>query len=263
MSQSIIQVDSFARKPFAGNPAGVCIMSKAAEENWMQAVAMEMNLSETAFLYPADGGYNLRWFTPRAEVQLCGHATLASAFVLYTDGHISKDQPVSFFTKSGELKAGWADGKIRMDFPAIKTKKCSAPTGLIEALGIEPEYIARADDDYLLVVKTESDVRRIAPNFSDLKGITARGICVTAPADTTYDFVSRFFAPAVGIDEDPVTGSAHCALAPYWAKRLGQKQLSAFQASERGGEVGLEIQGDRVIILGSAVLTIRGELFAE
>ncbi len=260
MTQPIIQVDAFANEAFSGNPAAVCVMEQAADEKWMQAVALEMNLSETAFLYPADGGYNLRWFTPASEVNLCGHATLASAFVLFEDGLVDKSKPVSFFTKSGELKTAYIDGLIELDFPAIETKECSPPEGLLTSLGVTSQYVARAGEDYLVVVSSDEIVRDVRPDFGRLARLPVRGAIVTGRSRFDYDFVSRFFAPLYGINEDPVTGSAHCALTPYWAKELGKTELTAYQASQRGGELMLELKGDRVKIRGNAVITMRGNL---
>ncbi|MEZ5358227.1 MAG: PhzF family phenazine biosynthesis protein [Candidatus Zixiibacteriota bacterium] len=260
MTQSIVQVDAFADRPFVGNPAGVCIMKKAADETWMQSVAAEMNLSETAFLYPIETGYHLRWFTPLAEVRLCGHATLATAYVLFTDGYVPKTDQIIFHTLSGDLIAAYDDGWIELDFPVRITSPCTPPAGLLEALGVTSEYVANAGEDYLVVVDSDDIVRAVKPDFNRLSGLTVRGISVTAKAAKKYDFVSRFFAPAVGINEDPVTGSVHCALTHYWSQQLGKKELFAYQASQRGGELRLRLEGDRVKIRGKATITIRGEL---
>lgn len=254
MKQTIYQVDSFTTEAFAGNPAGVCILKAAATEEWMQNIAAEMNLSETAFLFPKADGWNLRWFTPEAEVELCGHATLATAHILWETGQAEPGTELSFFTKSGRLTAQAEGEYIQLDFPASKLEEVAPPDGLIEALGVKPTYVGKTDFDYLIEVDSDEIVRSITPDFGALKRASARGVMVTArSSDSRYDFVSRFFAPAVGIDEDPVTGSAHCALAPYWQLRLGKDELKAYQASRRGGELLLRPVNDRVLILGKAV----------
>jgi PhzF family phenazine biosynthesis protein len=257
----IVQVDAFTDRPFAGNPAAVCILAAPGDEAWMQAVAAEINLSETAFLWPDGDGWRLRWFTPTREVELCGHATLASAHVLWQDGHLSSDAIARFHTLSGLLTATTRDGRIEMDFPAEPAAPAEAPPGLIEALGVRPEQVARNRFDYLVEVATEREVREAAPDFARLARIEVRGAMLTAPsASPEYDFVSRFFGPRYGIDEDPVTGSAHCCLAPYWAPRLGRNALTGYQASARGGVVHARWQGDRVILGGNAVTDLRGRL---
>ncbi len=254
MKQTIYQVDSFTTEAFAGNPAGVCILKAAATEEWMQNIAAEMNLSETAFLFPEADGWNLRWFTPEAEVELCGHATLATAHILWETGQAEPGTELSFFTKSGRLTAQAEGEYIQLDFPASKLEEVAPPDGLIEALGVKPTYVGKTVFDYLIEVDSDEIVRSITPDFGALKRASARGVMVTArSSDSRYDFVSRFFAPAVGIDEDPVTGSAHCALAPYWQLRLGKDELKAYQASRRGGELLLRPVNDRVLILGKAV----------
>ena len=258
----IVLVDAFTSKPFSGNPAGVCLLSEPALPDWMQSVAMEMNVSETAFLVPAQGGFDLRWFTPLKEVDLCGHATLASAHVLWQDGHVAENEAAIFFTRSGELTARRLEtGWIELDFPARVAEPVASPVGLIEALGIEPKFVGRDVDDFLIEVATAREVRELSPDFAALRAIDARGIIVTS-ADPVgpYDFLSRFFAPAVGIDEDPVTGSAHCSLAVYWSERLGKKDLAAYQASQRGGEVRMVHHGSRVSLMGQAVTVMRSTL---
>jgi PhzF family phenazine biosynthesis protein len=256
----IVQVDAFTSKPFGGNPAAVCVLPGPAEDDWMRNVALEMNLSETAFLYPKDSGFSLRWFTPAVEVALCGHATLASAHVLWQDGHLPKGETARFHTKSGLLTAVQKNGSIEMDFPATPNTPEEPPPGMIEALGLEnPVYIGRNKFDYLVEAESEAVVRGLSPDHSKLRKMSARGIIVTARGDG-YDFVSRFFAPGSGIDEDPVTGSAHCALGPYWAKKLGKNTFRAYQASPRGGEVGVRVEGDRCILSGKAVTVLQGEL---
>ena len=260
MSQKIIQVDAFADRPFTGNPAGVCILEQAAPEDWMQAVAMEMNLSETAFLYRDKDDYQLRWFTPACEVALCGHATLAGAHVLYSDGHVPVDARITFHTKSGPLHASAEGDWIGLNFPSTPPEPAEPPADLIRALKVEPVFVGRPRFDYLIEVASEEIVRSLLPNHSAIAACDVRGVIVTARGDREFDFVSRFFAPGVGVPEDPVTGSAHCALTPYWAKKLGKSKLSAYQASPRGGRLKLRLEGDRVVLMGRAVVTLRGEL---
>ncbi len=261
MSTTIIQVDAFTNEPFTGNPAGVCILPEPADEEWMQKVAAEMNLSETAFLYPEAKGYNLRWFTPVAEVDLCGHATLASAHVLWEEQHLPPDQPAYFYTNSGLLTARQQGDWIELDFPAEPESATTAPPGLVEALGVEPKYIGQNRFDYLVELESEEMVRAMRPDFTRLQRVSSRGVIVTSRANgPTYDFVSRFFAPAVGIEEDPVTGSAHCCLGPLWGSRLNRDELVAYQASVRGGVVRVRLGGDRVYLGGQAVTVLQGEL---
>ena len=262
--QPIVQIDAFADQPFAGNPAAVCVLDGPASESWMQSVATEMNLSETAFLHREGEDWRLRWFTPAAEVALCGHATLASAHHLWEDGHLPTDREARFHTASGLLTARRSDDTIEMDFPAKPAEDAAAPDGLAEALGAEPRYVGRSQFDLLILLESESAVRALEPDMAGLKAIDARGVIVTAQADAgrSYDFVSRFFGPAVGVDEDPVTGSAHCVLAPYWTARLGRDTLTGYQASRRGGMVGVRLAGDRVVLSGRAVTVMRGHLLA-
>ena len=261
MGLRIIQVDAFTSTPFAGNPAAVCILEEFGDDEWMQNVAREMNLSETAFLTRLVDGFNLRWFTPAAEVDLCGHATLASAHVLRETGQISPDEQARFHTRSGLLLAERKGEWIEMDFPATPEEATSAPPGLLAALGVTAVYVGKNRFDYLVEVETEEIVRGMQPNFSRLMEVDARGIIVTSRASTKgYDFVSRFFAPQVGVYEDPVTGSAHCCLAPYWCSKFERDQLVGYQASARGGVVRVRINGDRVYLGGQAVTVLRGEL---
>ncbi len=259
MSARIVQVDAFTAQPFAGNPAAVCILPGPAEDEWMRNVASEMNLSETAFLYPEDGGYRLRWLTPAIEVDLCGHATLASAHVLWEDDHLRPDEEARFHTRSGLLTCARRGEWIEMNFPAKRAETAEAPAQMGEALGVEILYTGRNQFDYLIEVKDEATLRGIKPNHHLLRQLPVRGVIVTAPG-TEYDFVSRFFAPGAGVDEDPVTGSAHTALAPFWAKRLGKTEMTGFQASARGGVVKVRVAGDRVYLSGQAVTVLRGEL---
>ena len=262
MAQKIFQVDAFTQKPFAGNPAAVCILPEAASEDWMQKVAREMNLSETAFLVKRDDGYDLRWFTPAVEVELCGHATLASAHILYETGLLMPQEQARFHTKSGVLLARQRDDMIELDFPATPAHAVEEPPHLADALGVRPTFVGMSRFDYLLEVDSEDDVRRLTPDISYLKKLGVRGVMVTSRATTSdYDFVSRFFAPGAGVDEDPVTGSAHCCLGPYWANKLGKSELTAFQASARGGTVYLIVDGsDRVRLAGHAVTVMHAEL---
>jgi PhzF family phenazine biosynthesis protein len=262
MGLTIFQVDAFTDRPFAGNPAAVCILPEPEDEIWMQNVAREMNLSETAFLRREAGDYQLRWFTPAAEVELCGHATLASAHTLWETGNLGPGEQARFHTLSGLLTAerkggGW----IEMDFPARLAEQTDAPPHLLEALGVSAKYIGKNVFDYLVEVDTEEIVRKMKPDIALLAKVPTRGVMVTSKATTAgYDFVSRFFAPQVGVDEDPVTGSAHCCLAPYWSKRLNKKEMLAYQASARGGVVRVRLNGERVQLGGQAVTVMRGEL---
>ena len=261
MGLMIAQVDSFTERPFLGNPAAVCLLDEAREDSWMQLVAREMNLSETAFLLPRDGGFGLRWFTPAVEVDLCGHATLASAHVLWESGHLPPDQPARFHTRSGLLTAEKQGPWIEMDFPATPEEPDTSPAILESGLGARPVHVGRTRFDYLVEVADEKTVRGLQPDFGALGQLNARGVIVTSRASGFgYDFVSRFFAPSAGIDEDPVTGSAHCCLGPFWKQRLGRDNLIGFQASTRGGFVRTRCVGDRVRISGQAVTVLRGEL---
>jgi PhzF family phenazine biosynthesis protein len=263
MTTRIYTVDAFTTTRFAGNPAGVCPLAAPASEAWMQAVARELNLSETAFFYPVEDGYHLRWFTPIVEVNLCGHATLSSAHVLFESGQASLDSTIHFHTRSGLLSAAYKDGWISLDFPARLLVPTPDVAALAAALGVEPTYTGKNVDDYLIEVSSEKTVREVQPNFSMLKSLPARGVIVTSRASTPgYDFVSRFFAPAVGIDEDPVTGSSHCCLGPYWANKLGKTDLSAYQASARGGSMRVEVKGERVDLWGQAITMLRAEMEA-
>jgi PhzF family phenazine biosynthesis protein len=264
MAQRITQVDAFTAKPFAGNPAAVCILPEPGGADWMQQVAREMNLSETAFLVKQEGRYDLRWFTPAIEVDLCGHATLASAHVLWEEGHLAADATARFHTRSGLLTATRDGDWINLDFPVTPPQADTAPEGLLAALGLKSAvWIGKTVWDYFVEVADEAALRVLTPDFGELGAIPARGIIVTSRGATSeFDFVSRFFGPAVGINEDPVTGSAHCALAPYWAAKLGKTQMLAYQASPRGGTLRVRLAGARVMIGGQAVTTLRGDLLA-
>lgn len=260
----LFQVDAFASKPFEGNPAAVCLLDGPRPDEWMQHVAAEMNLSETAFPLAEGDGFRLRWFTPTAEVRLCGHATLATSHVLWSEGFLPEDRPARYETLSGRLTATRKGEFIELDFPARPVQPTEPPAGLAEALGVTPRFVGCDVEDVLVLVDDEVQVRGLSPNIPGLACLGARGVMVTAPsARSEYDFVSRFFAPGVGIDEDPVTGSAHCCLAPFWAGRLGRDELVGYQASERGGVVRVRLEGDRVKLAGRAVTVLRGELSTE
>lgn len=261
MGQRIVQVDAFTDRAFAGNPAAVCVLDAPRDERWMQDVAREMNLSETAFLLPEADAFRLRWFSPTVEVDLCGHATLASAHVLWEDGRIAPDEEARFETRSGRLVARREAHRITMDFPSDPPHLTEPPAALMEALDVRAFYVGRGRFDYLVEVESEDVVRRLRPGMSELERVTTRGVIVTArAADPRFDFVSRFFAPAAGVPEDPVTGSAHCCLGPYWRDRLGKSELTGYQASARGGIVGVRCLDARVLLSGQAVTVLRAEL---
>ena len=261
MGVKIFQVDAFTDKPFTGNPAAVCILPRPQDDTWMQNVAREMNLSETAFLLKQEDGFNLRWFTPTVEVELCGHATLASAHILWEVGLLASEQSARFHTLSGLLLAERRGEEIELDFPATPDEPTDAQPGLIEALRVAPKYVGKSRYDYLVEVESEELVRNLSPDFAKLKTLSVRGIMVTSvAASSEYDFVSRFFAPGAGIDEDLVTGSAHCCLGPYWSKQLEKNELIAYQASERGGMVRVRVMGERVRLGGRATTVLVGEL---
>jgi PhzF family phenazine biosynthesis protein len=258
----IWQVDAFTDKPFAGNPAAVCVLDTQRNDAWMKSVAAEMNLSETAFVRPLESGYELRWFTPKVEVDLCGHATLATAFTLWEMGIVDAEKVIEFQTRSGILTAVRQGRFIQLDFPAVPVERCEPPNGLLEALSIDAIFVGKTKFDRFVVVDSAEIVRSLKPDFRKLASIATRGVIVTSASDMPgVDFISRFFAPSHGIDEDPVTGSAHCALAPYWAEQLGKTQMVGFQASDRGGKVNVELKDDRVILGGEAVLVMKGELY--
>jgi predicted PhzF superfamily epimerase YddE/YHI9 len=262
MSLDLFQVDAFTDRPFAGNPAAVCLLEEPRDAGWMQAVAREMNLSETAFLEPAGEGYGLRWFTPAVEIELCGHGTLASAHVLWETGTLDPAATARFHTLSGLLTAERRGEWIELDFPARPAVEAPPPAGLLEVFA-EPRFVGRSRYDYLLELPSEEAVRTAAPDPRRLAALGVRGVIITARATTApYDFVSRFFAPGSGIDEDPVTGSAHCTLGPYWGPRLGKEELLAYQASARGGVVKVRLVGERVKLGGQAVTVLRGRLAA-
>jgi PhzF family phenazine biosynthesis protein len=262
--QPITVVDAFTSVPFAGNPAAVCVLKQERSAAWMQSVAGEMNLSETAFLLPeAENVYRLRWFTPKVEVKLCGHATLASAHVLWEEGQAANGKPIHFDTLSGRLtaerkEAGW----IALDFPSQVATESVCPPDLRQALLVDPLFVAKTASSFLVEVANKEALVGLKPDFGLLVRSGCGRVIVTARAEASdeYDFFSRFFAPDAGINEDPVTGSAHCALAPYWAKKLGKPELRAFQCSERGGELRLSVQGERTVLQGRAVTVLQGHL---
>ncbi len=251
------QVDAFTSQPFQGNPAAVCPLQSWPEDHLLQNIASENNLSETAFFVLSDSGFELRWFTPKAEVDLCGHATLAAAHVLF-EHRAYTGATVTFTTRSGELRVTRDGADLRMDFPASRPVPCEPPQHLIDGIGRQPVETLAADD-YIAVLADEAAVRAIEPNPVALEQLDLRGVIVTAPGNE-FDFVSRFFAPKYGIPEDPVTGSAHCALTPYWAERLGRDHLTAAQVSARGGTIRCELRGERVTLAGSAVTVMEAEL---
>ena len=265
MTQPIVQVDAFTSTPFAGSPAAVCILPAARDAVWMQKVAREMNLSETAFLHPraadAAQGFELRWFTPTVEVDLCGHATLASAHVLLESGRLGPADTARFHTRSGVLTAARHGEWIELNFPATPDEPIEAPPGLVEALGVTARYVGKSRFDYLVELDDEAAVRAVRPDFARLRAFPTRGAIVTSrAAEAGVDFVSRYFAPSFGIDEDPVTGSTHCCLAPFWSARMGKQTFLAHQVSDRGGVLKVTVDGDRVRLGGQAVTVLRGEL---
>lgn len=263
MPIEIVQVDAFTSKPYRGNPAAICLTEGPQDEDWMRDVAREMNLSETAFLYPISGGYNLRWLTPVSEVDLCGHGTLATAHFLLDTGRESEDSPIRFKTRSGWVSAEKVDDWIELDFPNYSPKECQPPAGLLEALGVEAVYVGEYPKAMLVRVASEAEVRNLKPDLSGLQEIDLPKVCVTAKADSAeVDFVSRLFAPKIGIPEDPVNGNSHTALTPYWANELGKRTMISHYASARGGEIRVRLEGDRVKIGGQAVTVMKGTLLS-
>ena len=261
MAIPLFHVDAFTDEPFAGNPAAVCLLPEARDDEWMQSVAAEMNLSETAFLVREGDGYRLRWFTPTVEVELCGHATLASSHVLWETGALKASEQARFQTQSGMLTAERRGEWIELDFPATPEQPAVAPAELEAALGAKAVYTGKTRFDYMVEVESEMTVRGLRPDMARLAEFPVRGVMVTSRASSPgWDFVSRFFGPQTGVAEDPVTGSAHCCLGPYWAKKLGKTEFVAFQASPRGGLVRVRLEGDRVRLGGKAVTVLRGEL---
>ncbi len=258
MKLPLYQVDAFSSAVFGGNPAGVVPLESWIDDRTMQAIAAENNLAETAFFARDGQGFRIRWFTPEVEIDLCGHATLASAHILFTKLEPGRDA-VEFASKSGPLRVTRDGDRLVLDFPVWTPVACATPAGLYEAIGAEPRETYRGGSDYLLVFDEAAQVRALDPDFGSLRHVEARGVIVTAPGDDV-DFVSRFFAPAAGVPEDPVTGSAHCALTPYWVARLGRNPLRARQISRRGGELECELAGDRVKIAGRAALYLEGSI---
>ena len=264
MKQSVVQVDAFASRPFRGNPAAVCISKAPMAEGLMQQIATEMNLSETAFLHPLkeEGNFNLRWFTPTTEIDLCGHATLASAHVLWTEGHLENGITARFQTKSGELLASHQGKLIQMDFPVQPMHDTLVSPKLVAAMNhADIVHGARNKTNYLVELRSHRAVANLTPDFEKLKKLNCQGVIVTSIGDAPYDFVSRYFLPALGIPEDPVTGASHCALAPYWQAKLGKDKMVAYQASARGGVLQVECTPERIYISGQAVTVMRGDLF--
>jgi PhzF family phenazine biosynthesis protein len=262
MMLQLIQVDAFTNQQFRGNPAAVCLLQRPASLQWMQRVAHEMNLSETAFVHPDGQAFQLRWFTPTSEVDLCGHATLATAHVLWEAAYLDPADTARFLTKSGELTAVLRGDWIEMDFPATPVQPATVALEWHAVLGVEPVFVGKTCFDLFVEIGTDDALARLRPDLAAIAALPHRGLIVTARASSSYDFVSRFFAPAVGIPEDPVTGSAHCALAPYWSNKLGRRHLCAFQASSRGGELRLCDHADRVTLAGQAVTVFHGTLLA-
>ena len=262
MTLRIFQVDAFTDRAFAGNPAAICLLTEERSAAWMQAVAAEMNLSETAFVRALGKHYELRWFTPTVEVDLCGHATLASAHVLWSQGLVHPDEAIAFETRSGLLTCRRGEAAIELNFPATPPVEAAPPRGLLDAFRVQPSFVGKSKFDFLLVVDSEDTVRKLQPDFQALRKIAGlRGVIVSSlTEDPRFDFVCRFFAPAAGVDEDPVTGSAYCCLGPFWSARLGKPAMTAYQASQRGGTVQVRIEGDRVILGGNAVTVLQGEL---
>lgn len=261
MPVSISCVDAFTERPFSGNPAAVCVLDAPREAGWMQQVAAEMNLAETAFLVRQPDGFGLRWFTPVVEVDLCGHATLASAHTLWTTAVVPDQTPIRFHTKSGVLTASRRDGFIELDFPSEPATAAETTVDLAAALGTPVLWLGRNRMDFIAEIESAQQLRSLKPDFEAIRRLESRGLIVTCSgAGTEYDFLSRFFAPCAGILEDPVTGSAHCCLAPYWAGKLNRTELVGFQASTRGGVVRVRVDGTRVKLAGHAVTVYSGTL---
>jgi PhzF family phenazine biosynthesis protein len=262
MMPPIYQVDAFTDTPFHGNPAAVCLLDEARESGWMQAVAAEMNLSETAFVRPHAEGFGLRWFTPTTEVNLCGHATLATAHILWETARLAAEAEAHFHTRSGRLTARRRAEGIELDFPADPISPMECNEFLKAIFGAPVVAACRGQEDWLVELASEEAVCTCHPDLTRLAALPARGLIITARGSGNVDFVSRFFAPAAGIDEDPVTGSAHCTLAGYWSERLGKTEMAARQVSARGGSIRVRLNGERVALTGKAVIVLRGELNA-
>ena len=263
MGISIACVDAFTERAFAGNPAAVCVMDGPKDAVWMQQVAAEMNLAETAFVVAEPGGFGLRWFTPTIEMDLCGHATLAAAHTLWTDRVVPESESIQFSSRSGVLRASRRGSLIELDFPSEPATQAPEPPGLREAVGVPLLWLGRNRMDYIVEIAEAQQLRSLAPDLEAIEQLDARGLIVTCKGDgTEYDFLSRFFAPQAGIPEDPVTGSAHCCLAPFWAARLKRQELVGFQASPRGGVVRVRMGDSRVYLGGHAVTVYRGTFLA-
>jgi PhzF family phenazine biosynthesis protein len=263
MTLPLFHVDAFTDRPLSGNPAAVCLLPSWKEDRWLQAVGREMNLSETAFLVQNADGFDLRWFTPEAEVDLCGHATLASAHVLWQQNLANSTEVIRFSTKSGLLKAVRMGDGIELDFPLEPDEPADPPANLIPALGVSAQYVGKNRFDYVVEVESERVLRQVAPDFKLLRTIPCRGVIVTSrSADPQFDFASRAFFPGLCVDEDPVCGSAHCCLGAFWRKRLGKSEFVAYQASPRGGVVKVRVNGNRAFLGGRAVIVAQGELLA-
>jgi predicted PhzF superfamily epimerase YddE/YHI9 len=261
----IVQVDAFTSEPFRGNPAAVCVLDAPRDASWMQNVALEMNVSETAFLVPAARGFDLRWFTPVKEVALCGHATLAGAHVLWETGRVGADETAVFQTKSGELTARRTREGIELNFPAYRVSNVEPPPLVRRVFGVEPANVAsvpktNTETNYIVEFASEAVVRELRPDLGPIREPGSPGLIATARGESV-DYVCRYFVPAAGIDEDPVTGSVNCALAVYWAERLGKRSMTVYQASARGGRMRVELDGERVRLTGHAVTTLRGTLY--
>jgi len=261
MAIPLYQVDAFTSEAFHGNPAGVVILLEEKPDHWMQSVAKEMNLSETAFLVEVQAGFSLRWFTPKVEVDLCGHATLASAHILYEKGYLSSTTSATFQTLNGKLSASISDGWVSLNFPRFSIKQIPLSGQIINVLGFTPKSVYKTDVNILVEMNDPREVKNFAPNFPALAELPFQGLIITARDDEKkYDFVSRYFAPRAGIDEDPVTGSSHCSLAPFWEPKINKREFSAYQASERGGILRVKLENDRVILKGQAVTIFSGNL---
>ncbi|MEO8665225.1 MAG: PhzF family phenazine biosynthesis protein [Ignavibacteria bacterium] len=260
--EKIFTVDAFTDKKFSGNPAGVCLLNENKDDGWLLNVAAEMNLSETAFVKKIDEGFSLRWFTPKVEVELCGHATLASSHILWQEKILKPDEEAVFHTEyKGILTAKKNGDEIVLNFPINPPSKSADNPDLEKALGVKPVYLGMTDHHFLVELYSDDEVKKVDPDFSLLKKLPKFGTIITAKSNNkNYDFISRFFAPSKGINEDPVTGSAHCVLAPFWSERLGKRSMKAFQASERGGSMTVTIEGDRVLLSGKAITILKGEL---
>lgn len=257
-------VDAFAEAPFGGNPAAVCLLDQPRPEAWMQAVAREMNQAETAFVVVSSAPHAIRWFSPTTEIALCGHATLAAAHVLWESGRLSRGEPARFTYAQGVLAAVLIGEAIELDFPTLPERPCNPPADLSELLGVPVKYVGRSDLDFLTLIDREEDLRRLEPDLRAIAKLPARGLIVTAPArEEGFDFLSRFFAPGSGIDEDPVTGSAHCTLGAFWQARLGKGRMRARQVSPRGGVLDVRMEGARTALGGRAFTIARGELLAD